>query len=215
MMCIEMSNPRISNADMIPALLKPANTATTSDIGSTFLVPAATRAKARKESTMINAGRQALEEVGNRENGSEGGEQEGQEQEVVASAPVPALAPDRRVEMQTRLLQAKLKRLQEDAEASHERVFKRQRLASKNGSGVLGWRKGVEDANSDLDLASRVARMEADMVEDLTEEDSDIGQWIRKRLLLNLQEKERLLEQFVVLKKAHDREQARLSRRSV
>jgi hypothetical protein len=73
----------------------------------------------------------------------------------------------------------------------------------------------VEDANLDLDLASRVARMEADMVEDITEEDSDMGQWIRKRLLLNLQEKERLLEQFVVLKKAHDREQARLSRRSV
>ena len=57
-----------------------------------------------------------------------------------------------------------------------------------------------------MDLASRVARMEGEMRDDIGQETSEMGQWIRKRLLLNLQEKERLLEQYVVLKKAHDRE---------
>ena len=158
---------------------------------------------------MVLAGQEALEEVGNRVNGSERAEQgHGQEEEevVVVASPVPALAPDRRVEMQTRLLQSKLKRLQEEAEAADEQTVKRRRLTSKKGSRILGWRKGVEDANSEMDLASRVARMEADMVEDIRQETSEKGQWIRKRLLLNLQEKERLLEEFVALKKAHDRE---------
>ena len=199
-----MSNSR--NAALIPALLAPANTATDQDIGSTFLVPAATKAKTRREVTMVLAGQQALEELENREKGSGRAGHEEEEEEVVARAPVPALAPDRRGEVQTRLLQRKLKHLQEEAEAADEQVVKRQRLTSKKASGILGWRKGVEDASSKMDLASRVARMEGEMRDDIGQEMSEMGQWIRKRLLLNLQEKERLLEQYVVLKKAHDRE---------
>ena len=209
MMYTEMSNSRINYAAMIPALLKPAIPPTNQDIGSTFLVPAATKAKTRREVTMVLAGQQALEELESREKGSEGevqGQGEVEGEQVVAASPVPALAPDRRGEIQTRFLQRKLKHLQEEAEAADEQVVKRQRLTSKKGSKILGWRKGVEDATSNLDLASRVARMEADMAEGIGQETSEKGQWIRKRLLLNLQEKERLLEEFVALKKAHDPE---------
>ena len=210
MIYTEMSNSRIHNTGrntgLIPALLKPDNTPTDANIGDTFLVPTAVKAKARREVTMVLAGQQALEELENREKGSGRAGHEEEEEEVVARAPVPALAPDRRGEVQTRLLQRKLKHLQEEAEAADEQVVKRQRLTSKKASGVLGWRKGVEDASSKMDLASRVARMEGEMRDDIGQETSEMGQWIRKRLLLNLQEKERLLEQYVVLKKAHDRE---------
>ena len=170
------------------------------NLGNIFLIPSANKAKARREVAMISAGQQALKEVGDMENGSGGEGQEVPREEEMAAASVPALAPDRRAEVQTRLLKRRLEHLQEEAKAGDEGIVKRQRLTTKSGSGGLGGGRGGEDISSDLDLVSRVARMEADMAAEI-QEDSATGRWIQRRLFHNLQERERLLEQFAAWKK--------------
>lgn len=153
------------------------------------MVLSSAKAKTRQQAAMVAAGRAALEGVE---------EEEPKSEAITASAPVPALAPDTREQLRTRLLQQKLKRFQIEAvEGEDERPAKRQRVMERE-VGVMDAESKQED--NILNLKDRVEKMEGEIAEEIAGETSNAARWIRKRLLLNLQERERLLRQFVEMK---------------
>jgi hypothetical protein len=116
---------------------------------------------------------------------------------------VAALASDKRGEVQTRVLQLRLKRLRDEAEVTEEEEgqspVKRRRILRVE---VKEGEKNGEDTSASrnpMDLATRAAKLEESMAGETGEgweETSEKGMWVRKRLALNLRERERLLGLF-------------------
>ena len=96
-----------------------------------------------------------------------------------------------------------MKRLRDETEVTEleegERPFKRQRILRVE---VKEGKENGEDTSASrnpMDLATRVAKLEGSMAGEIGEDGMEIsekGRWVRKRLTLNLRERERLLGLF-------------------